>query len=287
MFGYVRPLKSDLLIKEFSYYRSVYCGLCKQIGRDYGQMARLTLGYDLTMLAALLLSLSDAPREVRPETCILNPIRKKPVLQEHAVLSVCAALSVILVWYKATDDTTDGKRWQGSGVQLVLRRAFSKASGRFESLIPRIETELKVLADYESGPSDIAASEPFGRLLGHIFRAAAETVFNPGHPCRQRPVIDAIDLIGHDLGCWIYLLDAIDDWQDDTDNKRWNPFGGRSRSEACEQADERLRQLEASLDRTAALLPYHQDSGIVRNIIVDGLPDMRRHIISGTKPERL
>lgn len=287
MFGYVRPLKSDLLVKEFSYYRAVYCGLCKQIGREYGQAARLTLGYDLTMLAVLLLSLSDEPREIRPETCVLNPIRKKPVMQEHTILSACAALSVILVWYKASDDTSDGKRWQGNAVHLALRSAYEKAAGHFETLIPRIETELRTLADIEAGPPDLRAAECFGRLLGEIFSAAVQTVFSPDHPARQRPMIDAISLIGHDLGCWIYLVDAIDDWQEDTDNGRWNPLGGRSRTEACAQASERLEQLERSLDLTAALLPYQQDSGIIRNIIIDGLPDMRRQIIAGTKPGRL
>jgi hypothetical protein len=55
MFGYVRPLKPELLVREFSRYKSIYCGICKQIGHDYGQLPRLALGYDLTLLAVLLL----------------------------------------------------------------------------------------------------------------------------------------------------------------------------------------------------------------------------------------
>ena len=46
MFGYVRPYKPELLVKELTRYQSVYCGICKQIGRDYGQVPRLALGYD-------------------------------------------------------------------------------------------------------------------------------------------------------------------------------------------------------------------------------------------------
>lgn len=29
MFGYIRPVESELLVKEYEFYRAVYCSLCK------------------------------------------------------------------------------------------------------------------------------------------------------------------------------------------------------------------------------------------------------------------
>ena len=53
MFGYVRPHKQELLVREFEQYKGAYCQLCRQLGKDYGWTARLTLSYDCTFYALL------------------------------------------------------------------------------------------------------------------------------------------------------------------------------------------------------------------------------------------
>ena len=58
MFGYIRPLECELKVREQAQYRGVYCGLCKSIGRRYGQIERLTLSYDCAFLALTLLAIS-------------------------------------------------------------------------------------------------------------------------------------------------------------------------------------------------------------------------------------
>ncbi len=41
MFGYVRPLKPELLVREYSQYKAVYCQLCRVLGQEYGPLAGL------------------------------------------------------------------------------------------------------------------------------------------------------------------------------------------------------------------------------------------------------
>ena len=55
MFGYVRPHRGELLVREYQQYKAVYCQLCRQLGKDYGVLARLTLSYDCTFYAMLAL----------------------------------------------------------------------------------------------------------------------------------------------------------------------------------------------------------------------------------------
>ncbi|MBP1757334.1 MAG: hypothetical protein H6Q62_190, partial [Firmicutes bacterium] len=101
MFGYVRPYKPELLVRELSRYQSVYCGICKQIGRDYGHLERLLLGYDLTLLAILLLALSD---EQPPEDfagCISNPLKKRPALRGGQIIELAAGLTILMAYHKA------------------------------------------------------------------------------------------------------------------------------------------------------------------------------------------
>ena len=114
-------------------------------------------------------------------------------------------------------------------------------------------------------------------MLQQLFK---ETACQTG--LEKGPVLDALGLLGYDLGRWIFLVDAIDDWEDDCDHNRWNPFGlQRSLPEARARASTLLSELEMALDRTAALLPYVQDSGLMENIFTLGLPAVSQKVLSG------
>lgn len=79
MFGYIKPFKGMLRVCEYETYKAVYCGLCKQLGREYGPFARLTLSYDFTFLALLDLSLSGEHLAFAPGRCMAQPgLRKIP-----------------------------------------------------------------------------------------------------------------------------------------------------------------------------------------------------------------
>ena len=57
MFGYIKPYRPELKLRELEEYKAVYCGLCKELGRSYGIFARFTLSYDFAFLAMVLTSL--------------------------------------------------------------------------------------------------------------------------------------------------------------------------------------------------------------------------------------
>ncbi|MFR4142908.1 MAG: DUF5685 family protein [[Clostridium] leptum] len=65
MFGYIRPNKPELLVKEYDLYKSAYCGLCKRMGKDYGRLSRLALSYDGTFLAMLSMALGMIARALK------------------------------------------------------------------------------------------------------------------------------------------------------------------------------------------------------------------------------
>lgn len=54
MFGYVRPVMDKLGQEEQERFQEAYCGLCYELGRQYGVLARCMLNYDFTFLAILL-----------------------------------------------------------------------------------------------------------------------------------------------------------------------------------------------------------------------------------------
>ena len=76
MFGYIRVYKPDLKISEYETYKSIYCGLCQQLGREYTPLARMTLSFDFTFLAALNMALAEGKPVYTKRKCPANPLKK-------------------------------------------------------------------------------------------------------------------------------------------------------------------------------------------------------------------
>ncbi|NLO37423.1 MAG: hypothetical protein GX112_13880 [Clostridiaceae bacterium] len=280
MFGYVCPYKPELLIREYARYRAVYCGLCRQIRLDYGQLPRLAVSYDLTFLALFLLALTDSQPSEQMAGCVLDPLRKKPMLAGGPVLEACAALAVQLAWHKAGDQIRDGHPLGGRLARLAFWRAWRRASRRWPDVETIIRERLAELHQLENGPPDLAAADIFGRMLEALARQAAKPLALPA------AIHAAVGCLARDLGRWVYLIDAIDDWQDDCNNKTWNPFGRTDLAAARLRAEPALTGLEESMDRTAALMPYVRDSGLLANLFTLGLPEIRRQVLAGQHPGR-
>ena len=76
MFGYIRPLRPELKVKDFDRFKACYCSLCHTLGKEYGLPARFILNYDFTFMTMLLWG-SDEPLEYCPKRCPVSPIHKK------------------------------------------------------------------------------------------------------------------------------------------------------------------------------------------------------------------
>ena len=59
VFGYIRVRESELRVRELSLYRAAYCGLCRSLGRECGQVSRIYLSYDLTFMALVRAALDE------------------------------------------------------------------------------------------------------------------------------------------------------------------------------------------------------------------------------------
>lgn len=290
MFGYIRPNKPELLIRQWTHYRSVYCGLCKQIGRDYGQLPRLSLTYDLTFLALLMIALADIQPRISQAGCILNPVGRKPMMDTNPILEYCAAVSVMLAWNKGLDDRDDGHRIRGTAGVWALQTAARKAGCSYPGVRDRIRQMIERLHRLEQGPPNLEAADCFGKLLETVFEQASQIVFaapreNSADPYSTQK--QAMARLGFDLGRWIYLMDAIDDLESDKDNGNWNPFLLLREDHVRQEASDRIAAIEQQLDRTAALLDYRRDAALIANIMQQGLPTVREQILSKEKLKRL
>ena len=55
MFGYVKPVADELLVREHEFYRAAYCGICRAMKKHTGCLSNVTLSYDSVLLASSFL----------------------------------------------------------------------------------------------------------------------------------------------------------------------------------------------------------------------------------------
>lgn len=277
MFGYVRPEKPDLLIRDFTVYKAVYCGLCKSIGRRCGQIPRAAVTYDMTFLSLLLLALSPERITLNQESCVLNPFRKKPVAGSDPVLEFAADLSCLLAFYSAKDDAADDRPVRGRIATLLFSRSAGKVMRRYPELNAWIKEKLVRLNQLEKGDSIDETAACFGAILKRILLEGFALVQREDDEVTALLLGEAAEALGR----WVYLLDAIDDLELDGQKGNTNHFLALPKDEALLSAETKLIEAEAAVDRNLALLTYEQWGGLVYNIVTIGLPATRQRILAG------
>ncbi len=274
MFGYIRPLECELKVREQAEYRGAYCGLCKSIGRRYGQVERLTLSYDCAFLALLLAALTDG-LQYTPGNCGPRVYRgKRPIADASPVLDYAADINVLLAWFNAADDAADEKSAKAIAARLSLLRAYRKAAKLHPTLTETIRAEMKRLGDVEAQKiaSTDEPSDAFGRLLAAVILHA---------PMLPQDEKTAAEWMFYNLGKWIYLIDAWDDKENDKKSGSYNPFVLSEMT--AEKAEFILNITRGEAEKAYDLLSLKTPSGLLDNIMRLGLAHTQQRVISGQK----
>ncbi len=282
MFGYVRPLKGELRVRELEEYKAVYCGLCRTLGKRCGLAARFTLNYDFVFLA-MLLAYEPEPCVLSRCRCPVHPFRKGCVCTAMPALDVAADESLILSWHKLQDDVADHGFWRGLPARLasvLLRPACKKAAAARPDFDRQVTQCLKELHDLETRrcPSMDAAADTFARIL----RAAAP---DTGDEARDR----ATGQLLYHVGRWIYLIDAWDDLEEDRRTGAYNPIDARFEGDAAAHRQEVELTLRHSRDLAASAYELARSvrwDGILSNILYLGLPAVESLVLSGRRQKK-
>ncbi len=289
MFGYVKPYRPELKIREFEEYKAVYCGLCKELGRSYGLFARFTLSYDFAFLSMVLAALDESicisSKKCR---CIAHPFRKQSCCRRNGAISLSATAAVVLTYYKLLDDVSDRGFFKKISALLMLpfaKKARKKAVSQVGEALAldeaaKIMTKKQRELEAEKCPVSDKAAEPTAKFLEAVLAITA------GGNENER----ILKRFGYLLGRYIYLCDALDDIDDDIKKSNYNPFIYAEEG-AVESAKSALFLTTAELESDLSLLELHQYKGIIENIVCLGLRSEVERIIQkkggaqhGTQP---
>lgn len=262
MFGYVRINKMDLTFREFDTYKGYYCGLCKYLKLNHGEISRLSLNYDITFLILLLTSVYKPKSTVTQEVCIVNPIKKKPRIVNE-ITEYAASMNVLLTYYKLEDNYNDDKGIKDILAYNIYKGNFKKAYNKYPEKANYIKKQLDTLQSLEKNKSNNidAVSNTFGNIMGEIFAYKEDNYEND------------LRTVGFNIGKYIYTLDAYEDLEKDIKKNRYNPFKdyeGRE-NELRERVDRLISISLGFVAQSIDKLHIKSNINIIENIVYSGV----------------
>ena len=260
MFGYVTASLKELDKEAEKRYGAVYCGICRRIRIQSGQVARIGLSYDMAFLALLLMSLYEPEETAGDKACSLHPIRKRPWVDNEFV-RYAADMNVALAYYNFLDDWEDDRKYSTK----LLAEQFGKHLPEIRERYPRqcraIEDCIRQLSRLEKdscqNPDEPASC--FGQLMGELL-TYEEDLWAP--TLRQ---------MGFYLGRFIYLLDAALDYDKDEKKGKYNPYLAMGTGKDWQRWEEYLLLTMGRCTDAFEKLPLVQDKPLLDNILYSGV----------------
>lgn len=289
MFGYTLPLYSRMSPPDLADYRRYYCETCHQLREDFGLFSTLTVSYDMTFNSIIANSVSGSSDDFGMTKNGPMCVFRGPY-SDSKVLKKMAGYSILLVKWELVDDETDKPSKKNKIASLALNRAIRKAERMYPEYDAVVGEGYGRLVDMESaGRTDPAAiGAEFGKYL-------------------TEPLVDIIgtedgylrDLFTK-LTSAIYVMDAVDDLDEDYVNGTYNPFlAGYSGYKGCSEpyanrdkfVNDNLYEitdlirsvmadLQNSYSRVRKKMGYAV--GVTDNIVMHGIPESAKNVVAGT-----
>ncbi len=274
MFGYVKPVSGDLLVKEYEFYKATYCGICRSMKKHTGKLSNITLSYDSVFLAMIrMLYVPDTAFKTDKRRCIAHPLKKRHMLRDNEAVEYTARAFALFAYYKLRDDMADdglGKRMLVTPALPVLKGGAKRAG--IGDLARLMGDKLDAISELEREgcPSVDEPAHLFGEILG--------AVFAHGFSGADRTVLYQC---GYHLGKFIYAADAADDYEKDRRKGKYNPYviayGGAPLTDENKRTIKLALILECKkIEQAVDFMPFGTRTtleNIVKNIIYKGLVD--------------
>ena len=269
MFGYVKTDNPNMYVKDTVLYKAMYCGLCKSIGRECGAKGRLALNYDLTFLSVFAHNVCDVDVKINKERCAIHWLTKRPVSADDDLTKRVARLNLILAYYKLNDDVIDSKK--GKLKRAFFKNPYKKALKKEPVFDEIVKRNYKILTDYEktNGDSIDIASDSFGVMMKEFAIELLKDCYN-----------DQIGALCYNLGKWIYLIDALDDFDKDKKLGEYNVFVNAyktvlSKEQLVKEKASDLQMIFGSIisDITTlnSQIKYKFNNDLINNVLLNGL----------------
>ena len=279
MFGYVRADTPYLYIKDDTLYKAMYCGVCKGIGEVCGHSARMGLSYDITFLSVLLHNLAGIDVKIEKQHCFTHHIRSKKMAQVDELTRQLGALNTLLVYYKCTDDIADGDK--GRAKRLFFKKGFKRACRKYPEIARIVRDNLTAQEQVEKAKIDSVdrAADATANMIAEFSTYALG----------DKATAQTKNLF-YAIGKWIYLIDALDDYDKDKKKGAYNPFFLAYKEESlaslmhganAKEVEYIFNALFFDIRENLSQVHFSFNRDLSDNILLRGLPLTTKHIMCG------
>lgn len=256
MFGFVTANSAELTKEQKDRYSAVYCGICHRIRQQHTNFARLTLSYDMAFLALLLMSLYEPEEQSGDRACALHPIKPRPWVDNDYV-RYAADMNVALAYYQCMDDWHDEHKHTAHAMANHLKKRMPDLQNQYPRQCAAIESCIARLTALEkencSNPDEPANC--FGQLMAELL------------VCREDLWAPYLRQVGLSLGRFIYLADAVVDYEKDKRKNRYNPLTQGKQEQWVEYLVLAMGRCTEYYEK----LPLVQDKALLDNILYSGV----------------
>lgn len=221
MFGLL-SLNQDTINNDWECrtYHAHYCGLCKTLAHEFGPLSRIMTNYEGTLLYLFLTSMKIDSISFSKTFCPINLFRKNIVDYDESF--IIADISVILFYEKIIDDEFDEKKKIPEFIKRKIYKHYMKAKDRLTfyrfdaKLIHHLMIKQRGLEEKKTHSLNLI-SEQTALMMSYIF----------GFISRFASSLDSqhnLENLGYYLGKWIYIMDSLIDFENDSVLKRFNPI---------------------------------------------------------------
>ncbi|MDR0523993.1 MAG: DUF5685 family protein [Candidatus Methanoplasma sp.] len=280
MLGYIVPSYGKLSASDLGRYRRFYCEGCHRLREGYGLASTVLVSFDMTFahiaLAAVAGERLEKAAERRAPLCVFGRCAQDSEISERV-----AACTVLSAKWELEDDRVDGWSVKSGLASVALGRAIERAERAHGDLDEAIGRGFAALRSMEAeGRADaVAMGRAFGRPMAEAL-AGSE-----GSPAAR---------LLEGMSAAVYVLDAIDDLEDDFASGAYNPYLEASGAFANKRAyvERNARELAADVREAmdAARSAYLEvrgaagdSAGILDNIIYLGMRDSAKRVLSGER----
>lgn len=284
MFGYVRPLRSELKVKDNEIFKAYYCGLCKSIDKENGVIPRFALNYDLVFLGIFLSSINNEKIKVKKQSCIAHPLKRRIYVYDDNALEYTSNIGTILAYFNLLDDWQDDRSFTSLIASLLFKKGSLKAKKRFEEKFIKIKEYLILMKNLEE--ENCSELDEIADVFAKIMEEIADY-----DGIKDEKVLKGFKWLAYNLGRWIYILDAFDDIEEDFEENNYNPIisSMKLETENINEFKERISPRIkftltcslAAISETYELLPINKNRNIIENIIYLGMRNKMDSIIDG------
>ncbi len=217
------------------------------------------MNFDMTFLALFLTALYEPEEKKHIYRCPVHPLKKRKVLS-HRYIDYAADMTIALSYYKCLDDWEDEKKRTRFLYGKLLKESYDQVKKRYPRQCGNISDSLHALSVIEKQhPQQADAAVNWsGQMLSEVFVFDEKDFFS-----------DSLRKFGFAMGRFIYLMDAVMDYQKDIRKKNYNPLIYMKKKP--EEMEEILTDSISLAAGEFEKLPIVTDEHLIRNVLYGGV----------------